>query len=59
MLALLARGYQPADASVLGVYIHGLAGDMAARRSGQESLTASDIIDNISNAFIELEEKNQ
>ena len=59
ILALLARGYQPADASVLGVYIHGLAGDMAARRSGQESLTASDIIDNISNAFIELEEKNQ
>jgi NAD(P)H-hydrate epimerase len=59
ILALLSRGYLPADAAVLGVYIHGLAGDMAASHTGQESLTASDIIDNISYAFLRLEERNQ
>lgn len=59
ILALLSRGYQPADAAVLGVYIHGLAGDIAASFAGQESLTASDIILNISNAFRRLEDINQ
>ena len=59
ILALLSRGYLPADAAVLGVYIHGLAGDMAASHTVQESLTASDIIDNISYAFLRLEERNQ
>ncbi|MFZ2341060.1 MAG: NAD(P)H-hydrate dehydratase [Bacteroidales bacterium] len=59
MLALLSRGYQPADAAVLGVWLHGLAGDLAAAERGQESVTASDIIDNISRAFIKSEEMNQ
>lgn len=59
ILALLSRGYPPADAAVLGVYIHGLAGDLAASDVGQESLTASDIIENIPNAFRKLEEKNK
>lgn len=59
ILALLSRGYQPADAAVLGVWLHGLAGDLAAAERGQESVTASDIIDNISRAFINSEETNQ
>ena len=59
ILALLSRGYQPADAAVLGVWLHGLAGDLAAADKGQESLTASDIIDNISHAFIKSEENNK
>ncbi len=59
ILALLSRGYQPADAAVLGVWLHGLAGDLAAAAMGQESVTASDIIDNISRAFVKTEEMNQ
>lgn len=59
ILALLSRGYQPADAAVLGVWLHGLAGDLAADVMGQESVTASDIIDHISCAFIKTEEMNQ
>lgn len=59
ILALLSRGYQPDDAAVLGVWLHGLAGDLAAAERGQESVTASDIIDNISRAFIKTEEANQ
>lgn len=42
--ALLAQGLSPADASVLGVYLHGLAGDIIAEKKSQQSLTASDII---------------
>lgn len=41
---LLARGYSQAHACIVGMYIHGLAGDIAARELGQESLIASDII---------------
>jgi NAD(P)H-hydrate epimerase len=59
ILALLSRRYRPDDAAVLGVWLHGLAGDLAAAEKGQESVTASDIIDNISRAFIKTEETNQ
>ena len=40
------------DAAVLGVYIHGLAGDIAAERIGQVSLMATDIIDALPDAFL-------
>ena len=48
---LLARGYNQADASRLGMYIHGLAGDLAAKEMGKESLIASDIIQYLPKAF--------
>lgn len=51
---LLARGYTRRGACVLGMYLHGLAGDKAAERVGQESLIASDIIDSLPTAFREL-----
>ena len=41
---LLARGYEPKVAAMMGMYLHGLAGDLAAEEVGQESLIASDII---------------
>ncbi|MDY0077881.1 MAG: NAD(P)H-hydrate dehydratase [Bacteroidales bacterium] len=48
---LLAQQYSPAQAAMLGVYLHGLAGDLAAGKLGMESVIASDIISNISEAF--------
>jgi hydroxyethylthiazole kinase-like uncharacterized protein yjeF len=51
---LLAQGYSPEDAAITGVYIHGLAGDLAAVNTGEISMTAGDIIDNIGKAFVEL-----
>ena len=51
ILGMLARGYNPVDAAIAAVYLHGLAGDIAAGVTGQESLIASDIINNIGNAF--------
>lgn len=52
LTSLLAQGYSPLDASLLGVYIHGLAGDIASKETGQESLIASDIISNLGKAFL-------
>lgn len=48
---LLARGYKRADACIVGMYLHGLAGDIAAREVGQESLIAGDIIRCLPQAF--------
>ena len=45
LTALLAQGYDPVEAAVLGVYSHGLAGDKAAALRGQTGLIASDVID--------------
>lgn len=42
---LLARGYSSVHAAILGVYVHGLAGDKAAARWGIESMNSKDIID--------------
>ena len=44
---LLARGYAPVDAAVIGVYFHGKAGDIAAKCLGMESMNSGDIADNI------------
>lgn len=54
--ALLARGYDKADACRLGMYLHGLSGDLAAKELGKESLIASDIIDYLPKAFLRLTE---
>jgi NAD(P)H-hydrate epimerase len=45
--ALLAQNLDARDASVLGVYLHGIAGDAVARQKGVRSLVASDIIKTI------------
>ncbi len=51
ILGLLAQGYSAITASMLGVFIHGMAGDMAASEKGEYGLIPSDIIYNLGNAF--------
>jgi len=51
MTALLGQGLDSADAAVSAVYLHGLAGDLAARELGETSLIARDIIRGIPGAF--------
>ena len=53
--SLMGQGLNPADASALGVFIHGMAGDKAAAKGGEYSLVASDIIDALPAAFMELQ----
>jgi NAD(P)H-hydrate epimerase len=48
---LLARGYSPSHAAILGVYAHGLAGDMAAKKYGDEAMLSSQIIPEFCNVF--------
>lgn len=48
---LLAQGYSPLETALLGMYIHGLAGDLAAEESGEEALVASDIYAHFGKAF--------
>ncbi len=52
--ALLAQSHYAFDAAVAGVYLHGLAGDVAAKRFGEHSVLASDIVEGISMAFEEI-----
>jgi NAD(P)H-hydrate epimerase len=51
---LLAQGYHPTEACMLGVYLHGQAGDLAAEQKGFEALSAGDIIGNLGNGFKQL-----
>lgn len=54
LTALLAQGYKPEKACIAGVYLHGLAGDVAVKETGEFSLLASDLIDAIGKAFLEI-----
>ena len=49
--ALLVRGYKQQDACMVGMFLHGLAGDIAAKHVGMESLIASDLIQYLPEAF--------
>jgi NAD(P)H-hydrate epimerase len=53
--AFLGQGLNPLDAALLGVYLHGLSGDIAASKKGTYSLIASDIIDHMPDAFLSLQ----
>ena len=53
--SLLSQGYTSTDASVLAVYIHGLAGDFAQTNLGETAMTASDIISYLPKSFKTLE----
>ena len=54
ILGLLAQNYTPEDAALIGVYLHGLAGDLAAEKWGEQAMIASDIVDQLGSAFLQL-----
>jgi ADP-dependent NAD(P)H-hydrate dehydratase / NAD(P)H-hydrate epimerase len=51
LTGLLARGYSSQEAAVVGVYLHGLAGDLAREELGVEAMKAGDLIDFLPKAF--------
>ena len=51
---LLAQKYSSLHACIMGVYLHGLAGDIAAAKLSQEAMVAGDIIDNLGEGFKQL-----
>lgn len=50
--AFVARGLGETESAALAVYLHGLAGDIAAGKVGKEALNAGDIVDSIPDALI-------
>lgn len=54
LTALLAQGYTTEQVCIAGVYMHGLAGDIAMKETGELSLLPSDLINTIGKAFLKL-----
>jgi ADP-dependent NAD(P)H-hydrate dehydratase len=54
----LAQSYEPINAAILGVYLHGLTADIALPETGYQSFIASDVIANIGKAYLSLENKD-
>lgn len=57
--AFLARGFEAAAACRLAVYVHGLAGDLAAGELGQEGLVASDLLAALPRALVRLDSRRE
>jgi hydroxyethylthiazole kinase-like uncharacterized protein yjeF len=57
--SFLAQGYEPIHASILGVYLHGLAADITLQSQSEESMLITDVIDNIGLAFKSLNSEIQ
>ncbi len=55
LLSLLTQGYTPADSVIAGVYLHGLAADIAQSVRGEYSLIPSDIIEYLGKAFLHVQ----
>lgn len=54
LLGLLAQNYLTDDAALAGVYLHGLAGDLAAAKWGMQAMLAGDIVEQLGGAFLQL-----
>ncbi|HNZ18656.1 MAG TPA: NAD(P)H-hydrate dehydratase [Candidatus Hydrogenedentes bacterium] len=54
---LIAQGLDGADAALLGVYAHGLAGDIAAERRGRRGMLAGDLVEALPEAWLALEQE--
>jgi ADP-dependent NAD(P)H-hydrate dehydratase / NAD(P)H-hydrate epimerase len=49
---LLAQGYSSVEAAIFGVYLHGAAGDIAAKKHSKEAMLAGDIVESLGEAFL-------
>ena len=51
IVSLLAQGYSPLNSAILGVYIHGITGEICKKKYGAESTISGDLIENLHMAF--------
>ncbi len=59
LCALLAQGFEPGFAARCGVWLHGLAGDLCAGELGEYSVTPSDLIRRLPQAFMTLQRQKE
>jgi NAD(P)H-hydrate epimerase len=59
LLGLKAQGYTSLETCLLGVYLHGLAGDIAAEKWGYEALTADFIVHYLGKAFLKIQQSDK
>jgi len=57
VLAFLAQGYEPINATKLAVFIHGLSADITLQTQSEESMLITDVIENLGKAFQEIRSK--
>ena len=57
IISAFMKNYDLFDGARLGVYVHGLAGDIYARKNSKTSLRARDLIENLNTVFKNFEEK--
>ncbi len=57
IVGLLAQGYASTEAACLGVYLHGLAGDLAAKEKGEMAMIAGDLIEKIPDAIKQIKDE--
>ncbi len=55
LTGLIAQGYAPDKAAILGVYLHGMAGDIAAKKLSMEAMIAGDIVESLGDAFKDIQ----
>ena len=54
VLSLLGQGMEPFAACCAAAFLHGRAGDLAARELGERGMTPSDLLERIPRAFLSL-----
>lgn len=59
LASMSAQGYSPEYAAIISVFVHGVAGELAAERHGQYGVTAGDIADNVGRAINEIMTKSK
>ena len=59
LVALLAQGYTSVNTAKIGVYLHGLAGDLALSKESKESLIAGDIIESLGQSFRTIKDQSK
>ena len=57
ILAFLAQGYEPVNASKLAVFLHGLSADITLENQSEESMIISDVIENLGKAIKKIQSK--
>ncbi|WP_185861278.1 NAD(P)H-hydrate dehydratase [Blattabacterium cuenoti] len=54
IMSLLSQGYSSKESCIMGVYLHGLAGDIASKKLSQEAIIANDIVNHIGKAYLQI-----